>query len=279
MAKILGSFLLLLAVLSTGCSRMSLAYRFADTSAHWVLDDNFDFKGDQSSTVKAELAKAKLKLRQEWIPLVTQEFRATAEQVRSSPPKTEVEALKLLDQKEEAWEKLFRTAWHTVTPEMKKAAEVLQWQNWEFFRKNYAKQSQKIKTEKSSKCEDRLEDQIELWTGSVTNDQEKRLEDYCKNNAWPPEERAKNRDLLLPKFEEFAGITETSFNGAKLVDSLEAWGEKQQELSLPDYKAKKEVSRSELKKTLAWMLLNLTEKQKKKLIDTLESRAQELDAL
>lgn len=279
MAKLLMSFFLALAALLTGCSRMSLAYRFADTSTHWALDDHFDFKGDQSAKVKAELAKAKTKLRKEWIPSVTAEFRATAETMRTSPPQTEADAIKLLDQKEQTWENLFKAAWHVVTPEMKKASEVLQWHNWESFRKNYAKQSGKIKRESSGKCAGRLEDQVEIWTGSVTNEQEKRIDGYCKSNAWPPEERAKNRDFLLPKFEEFAGITEKSFNGPKFVDSLEAWSDKQREISIPEYKAKKEVSRLELKKTLAWMLLNLTEKQKKRFIDTLENRAQELDSL
>ncbi|MFN7729719.1 MAG: hypothetical protein ACK5P7_11230 [Bdellovibrio sp.] len=260
----------------TGCSRISLAYRFADTSVYWYLDDQFDFKGDQPAKVKAELAKAKEKLRKEWLPLVTEELKQTAEFLEKTPPQDEAAAIKFFDEKELFWQKLLLHAWTLVTPELQIASEPLAWQNWESFRQAYAKQSDKIKRESQGKCASRLENQINGWTGDTTREQEKRIEIYCQDKAGLPEERAANRDFLLTKFEEFAGLTEKTFSGPKLVASLEGWTIKQRELSLPAYKDKKEVARTELKKTLSWILINLTKKQSQHLIETLRSRAEQV---
>jgi HPt (histidine-containing phosphotransfer) domain-containing protein len=72
-ARIIGA--LLVAVLLAGCSAVRLGYNTSPTLAYWWLDSYFDFDGDQSLRIRADLQAVQDWHRKEELPLLIQTLR------------------------------------------------------------------------------------------------------------------------------------------------------------------------------------------------------------
>lgn len=265
-------FVILLVMSLTGCSRIGFVVQWADTLILSQLDSNFDLNSEQKEQIRPLVESSWSQIRQEHFPRIANFLETLASDLES----TEFSE-KIIHQRFEEGQILFRRAWREFEPVGLKLAEISGPDQEKSFLKDFEKDTKKRAEEISTpekrlrKDRERYERWLDFWVGRLTKEQDQQLEGHIQTHPFPFEEQAKNRekvknDLLALKPSERVAWVKKSFADPDSVRSEE---------STAAMKKWREGLQSYL-----WMFWqSATEKQKKSFDKTLKDRAAELRRL
>lgn len=269
---------LFLMILAIGCSRVSVMARFADTCIYWSLDDYLDLTSSQKSSFKASIATALQDVKAEIVPIFVKHLKDVKVQLENHFPQTPEEAKAFVDEQKLVVEKNVQLLISKVLPRFRSAFESLGSENWVSLKKEFEKQNAKILKPKDQ-CADKYQERLEDWIGSLAKSQIQNIEEYCEKSKWNAELRVKNRIHLLSEFEKQAGISAGNFSGLKVWEALSTWLQKMPELELPEYRLMRTERQESLLESLQKVLLSLSPEQKKRLLENLRLKAQDIESL
>ncbi|MES3024712.1 MAG: DUF6279 family lipoprotein [Pseudomonadota bacterium] len=218
--------LIAVVVLAAGCSSFRLGYNNGDTLMYWWLNSYLDFDSDQSGTVKKDIAKIFQWHRKSELDDYGRLLAKAKSQLAGRPTQAD-----LLTDYREAMVLSMRVANYAI-PEMARmarSAKPAQIANMEekfastneTYRKKFlsgdVEKRQKVRYKKSMQ-------QLELWFGSFSNDQEAALRKASDarplNNEFWFEERVRRQKAILAALRKIQGEKLSQEASQALIQNL-----------------------------------------------------------
>lgn len=257
-----------------GCSRLDIAYRWADTYIASKVDDYFDISSEQSKALKKDIKKDLGVLKASLLPQWTERLESIQKDVEGeSLDSSKIAAyfssfIKDVDQINSHFA---TTAVDFIS--QTKASQI------EYFKKSFNKKNKEDieKAQNTAKLQkdqrSKYEDMFEMFVGSLTKEQEQWIAESVASSPYPSELKAKNKAYI---FNEFISHQSSMDEMKKFVRDYTTQAEK---FDMPEYRAAYEAYQSNLQKLIAQVMLNLTAKQKIALKSNINDKTAQLRSI
>lgn len=243
--------------LLVGCSRTDLAFHYADTFIAYEIKDQFDFGGTVVDGISTQFVTD---VRKEFLPQLTAEMQKVQlefDQMQAQPTDQKkwsewilkrtydfrnlgYQSILLLDRQSAAFSMLMKA------------------NNWKEFKKNFERKNKKLEKEKP---ESRLPKTLDDFLGSLTKEQEKQIQEFLKNHATDPVDRALNRRAAFSQFE----TKMTQFSPENFQKAASDFLRNPQNYGDPVAQERFKARAAAQSETLGFVLQSLTTDQTKKL--------------
>jgi hypothetical protein len=258
----------------SGCSRLDIAYRWADTYIASKVDDYFDISSAQSKALKKDIKKdlgvMKTTLLPQW-------------EERLAKIQQDVDAGTLDDAKVAGYFGSFFKDIEQINSHFATTAvdfiSTTQPTQIEYFKKSFAKKNREDieKAQNTAKAQKeyrgKYEDIFEMFVGSLTKDQEKMIEESVKNSPYPAELKAKNKAYI---FNEFISHQSSMDEMKKFVREYTLQADK---FDLPEFRVANQAYQESLQKLITQVMTNLTDKQKIALRNNINEKTEQLRSI
>ncbi|UYL08029.1 DUF6279 family lipoprotein [Bdellovibrio sp. SKB1291214] len=258
----------------SGCSRLDIAYRWADTYIASKVDDYFDISSDQSKALKKDIKKDLGVMKTTLLPQWTDRLQKI---------QNDVEAGTLNDSKVAFYFSQFFKDIEQINSHFATTAvefiSTTQPTQIEYFKKSFAKKNREDieKAQNIAKAQKeyrgKYEDIFEMFVGSLTKDQEKMIAESVKNFPYPAELKARNKAYI---FNEFISHQNSMEEMKKFVRDYTLQAEK---FDLPEFRAANQAYQENLQKLITQVMTQLTEKQKVALKNNIHEKTEQLRAI
>jgi hypothetical protein len=262
-------------ILFAGCSQMDLGIRWADTALAYRINSEFNLKGPQKQAIKEETGIFIEKIRRTELPRIATFLKEGARELEtlpwSQPELTSVwieRTIKTIESYQDALLQILQPYAVAVSKHIQK-------KNWEHYLAEFEKENGKI-AGRQKKCTDRMKSTLKEWIGPLNESQRKSVLTYCEVRPNSAEIRIANRRHQLAQFQSEmpAGFSSDGF-----VLATQKWIATYPSRQHPEHKALWAKSRPALIRALTEILGNSTEKQRKKLRESILERAETLQRL
>ncbi len=242
--------------------------------ADWLIvketDSYFDLTDNQNKDLKDQVQKNLRQVKKENFPLIAKLLRKAADQVASNKVTLEV-----LNQFHLEAQKTLGQAFHQFQPTALEFALKASPEQIEYFKKRYAKETEKHASEVSTdKAKFKLhkkkfEKWTDEWLSGLTPGQREALDAHIKAHPFPWDLQIRSRDFSLKAFLDARGSRAT----------LQKYMDKMEDDRDPEYQKALQAYQIHLKNFILDLYLHLTSDQKNYLLQKLRSRAQEFEVL
>lgn len=199
--------LILCAVVISGCSRLTLSYRFADWYLVYKLDDSFDLNRDQKKFIDKEFEKYLSWNKQVMIP----KYKTYLEQLHEKIQKGNLNEATWAPEYNKM-DQLFKESIAPLLPPFAELMLKLNKQQVSYFKNTLEEERQKIKDnyatpgKRLKKSLKRNEKVFKFWFGRLNPQQEVALKDIYVQNPFPSDlwqlKRAQQQDYYLKLLNE-----------------------------------------------------------------------------
>lgn len=261
-------------LLLSGCSRLDIAYRWADTYIASKVDDYFDISSEQSKALKKDIKKDLGVMKTTLLPQWTE---------RLEKIQNDVETGTLTDSKVAVYFGQFFKDIEQINSHFATTAvdfiSSTQPTQIEYFKKSFAKKNREDieKAQNITKIQKdyrgKYADVFEMFVGSLTKDQEKMIEESVKNSPYPAELKAKNKAYI---FNEFISHQNSMDEMKKFVREYTLQADK---FDLPEFRAANQAYQENLQKLITQVMTSLTEKQKMALKNNINEKTEQLRSI
>jgi hypothetical protein len=212
-------------LLFSSCSQQRLAFRFADTAASWKADDYFDITSEQKNAVKIHLKlflKKAYENNNQEIPKIFEH----ADQILSTVNDQNKIDCREIEKITIQSSKIFSDAIKLSSNDIQALIQTLNKKQIQYFIDQVAKKSEADENlKKISEREDqrltRNLDNLKLFLGSLSAEQESALRTHIKNNPFPSVEKLKNNTVNFEKL-KLANSTPENFQKF-FVNYIQNW--------------------------------------------------------
>lgn len=258
----------------TACSRLDIAFNWADTFIASKVDDYFDISSKQSAALKKSLhqdiEKIKTGVLPKWIDNAKELEQDISKGTLSEAKITSVFSL-VMKNVEQFTAHFADTAVNFIsTANPKQLAyftKALHEKNNEDLEKFHnTKKYQKDYKEKYHKY-------FEMFLGSLTDSQKALIEKHISESPFPLELKVKNKELVFQKFIKESGSSESM---KKFVRDFYAHPEVYTD---PQYQQAFTEYQKNLQRLVVGILMNLTAQQKKELLENLQEKVTQLEKI
>ncbi|WP_413581627.1 DUF6279 family lipoprotein [Bdellovibrio sp. HCB288] len=255
----------------SGCSRLDIAYRWADTYIASKVDDYFDISSEQSKALKKDIKKDLISMKETLLPIWMD---------RLNKIQKDVDDGSLNDKKVAGYFGAFfkdvdqiNSHFATTAVDFISSTDTKQ---IEYFKKSFYKKNQEDleKAQDSAKLEKKYrgkyEDVFEMFVGSLTDQQKQLIADNVKAAPYPAELRAKNKAFV---FKEFIAHQNSKEEMRAFVQEYTTQTDK---FDLPEYRAAYQQYQDGLQTLITRVMTNLTPKQKIALKENIQQKSEQL---
>lgn len=267
-------FLCLGFVFLSGCSRLDLAFRWADTYIASKVDDYFDISSKQSKELKNGINKDLQAIRTEVLPgwidrlkgiqkefsegVVNEDrvafyfelFMKDVEQINSRFSDTAVDFIATTKPEQIDY---FAKAFHKKNNE-----DLEKLQNTKKFMADYR---------------DKYMDWFEMFIGSLNTEQKNMVEENLIRSPFPAELKVKNKELVFEKFIQEKNSAE------QMKDFVKNYYNNPEKFDLPEYREALAQYQKNMQKLITQILLTLTPKQKASLQENISEKTAQLERI
>lgn len=264
--------LLLLVTMTTGCSRLDWAVRFADTYVMLEADRFVDLSKSQRADAKAAFESGLKDVRREVFPAGADFLEEMAKALESRGADRAS-----LDKWFERGQSVARTALLKFEKGSLDLALSMSKEQDENFAREFRERLDELRSETSTpeklfkRDKKRAMKWTDMWVGSITREQEKKLDEFLRAHPTPIELQLKHRERLFAEFRAAAG------------DARKAWVKKfltnPESMRAPDYDQALKARETALKAYLMEFWTTMTDTQKKTFFETLRGKAADLRRL
>jgi hypothetical protein len=263
-----------LLILSTGCSRLDIAFRWADTYIASKVDDYFDISSKQSKDLKKDIQKDLNSIKVAMLPNWIDRLQGIQKDVDSAQLNEEQVAIyftgfmKDVDQITSHFSTTAVDFIATTNPDQ-----------IEYFKKSFHKKNQEDleKAQNVSKLRkeyrDKYEEWFEMFLGSLTKEQRQLMEDNLEKSPFPAELKAKNKDYVFQKFFEHKGSVE------EMKAFVREYYTNPEKYDMPEYRQAFVQYQKDLQKLVTQILTTMTDKQKAALKDSINEKTAQLRSI
>ncbi|WP_413557107.1 DUF6279 family lipoprotein [Bdellovibrio sp. HCB209] len=257
-----------------GCSRLDMAYRWADTYIASKVDDYFDISSAQSKALKKDIQKDLGVLKTSLLPQWTERLESIQKDIESgtlSDSKVAVYFASFFKDVDQINSHFATTAVDFISNT--KASQI------EYFKKSFNKKNQEDieKAQNTAKLQktqrEKYADAFEMFLGTLTKEQEQWIAESVEKSPYPSELKAKNKAYI---FKEFITHQDSMDEMKKFVRDYTTQADK---FDMPEYRAAYEVYQLNLQKLVSQIMLNLTPKQKLALKSNINDKTAQLRSI
>ncbi|MFM6928295.1 MAG: DUF6279 family lipoprotein [Bdellovibrio sp.] len=258
----------------TGCSRLDIAFRWADTYIASKVDDYFDISSKQSKELKSGIQKDLQGLKAQVLPSWIERLQGIQQEVREGAINDSRVAFyfaSFLKDVEQLNSYFATTAVDFIASTNSKQLEHF---NRSFQKKNQedlekAQDLVKIKKEYREK----YEEWFEMFLGSLTPEQKKIMDDNLNSSPFPAELKAQNKNFVMQAF----------LNHKESPDEMKAFVKDYythpDKYDLPEYRSAFAKYQADLQKLVAQIIGLMTEKQKESLKENIDEKTAQLHSI
>ena len=267
---LLFSIFTLLPFLSS-CSRLEVAYTFADEFTASKVDDFFDLSSQQKKELKGLLKEDLNKTRLELFPEIAEQLRSLEKQFEKDSIDQETLQKDVAGVKSTFWK--FASYYKNTSIQTVQKISPDQFKEFDEKVQESIADTRDIK-DAQNKIRKRYRRNIEMWIGGINNDQRNSIDDFLAKSPYPFELQAQNKEHLLKQFQK------ARTNPEELNKFMTQYFENYEALRLPAYAQaldKYHQALIEFSWKTFWPTMN--DKQKKNLKENLRVRAEQLEKL
>lgn len=258
----------------TGCSRLDMAFRWADTYIASKVDDYFDISSKQSKDLKNGIQKDLQGLKAQVLPSWIERLQRIQQEVQDGSINDSRIAFyftAFLKDIEQINSHFSTTAVDFIASTKPEQIEHF---NKAFQRKNQddlenSHDLARVKKEYREKYEEWLE----MFLGSLTAEQKKLVDDNLNNSPFPAELKAKNKSFVMQAF----------LNHKESPDEMKAFVKdyytNPDKYDLPEYRSAFVKYQSDLQKLVTQIIATMTQKQKESLKENIEEKTAQLNSI
>ncbi|MGE5087348.1 MAG: DUF6279 family lipoprotein [Bacillota bacterium] len=258
----------------TGCSRLDIAFRWADTYIASKVDDYFDISSKQSKELKHGIQKDLQELKAQVLPGWIDRLQGIQQEVQEGSINDTRVAFyfsSFLKDVEHINSYFSTTAVDFIAStnptQLEHFNKAFQKKNREDLEK--AQDLAKVKKEYREK----YEEWFEMFLGSLTPEQMKMMEDNLNNSPFPAELKAKNKSFVMQSFlrhkdspDEMKNFVKDYYNNPDKYD-------------LPEYRSAFTKYQANLQKLVAQIISMMTQKQKESLKENINEKTAQLHSI
>lgn len=258
----------------TGCNQIGLAFRWADTYIASKVDDYFDISSKQSASLKNGLKKDLNELKTDLLPQWVARFRGI---------QSEVQKGHLNPERTQFYFDLFMKDIDHINGRFSDTANVFisntNNEQLEYFAKAFQKKTQDDlqKFQKTAQYQKEMRgkylEYFEMFLGTLNKDQQKMIDAHLVESPFPGELKARNKAHIISLYLKGNKSAEAR------RDFLKEYYNNPMALNLPEYQMAYQKYQHQLKKLVMQMMVTITEKQKKNLIDNLNEKTAQLERI
>lgn len=273
----MNKFLLILClglVSLTGCSRLDMAFRWADTYIASKVDDYFDISSKQSKELKNGIQKDLEGLKAQVLPSWIERLQGIQQEVQTGSINDSRVAFyfaAFMKDVEQINSYFSSTAVNFIASTNLKQIE--------HFNKSFQKKNQDD-LEKSrdlayvkNEYREKYEEWFEIFLGSLTAEQKKLMDDNLNNSPFPAELKAKNKNFVMQAFlnhkdspEEMKAFVKDYYTNPDKYD-------------LPEYRTALAKYQGDLQELVAQIIGTMTQKQKASLKVNIDEKTAQLHSI
>jgi len=265
MKKITALIFLVLFV-TFSCSRLDLAVNLANSYVTNKADDFFNLTGDQSRWLKESLSKDIMKVRKSIFPQLATEMLRIANLLSNQKNFDSNIVMNSFDR----LEGLYFDGLKIFSPTAVAFVDKLRPAQIEYFQKQADKKFSEMKEDPEKKSYNKIKKHFDSWMGGMSSAQKKELKTFVKKFPPPIKEIVYNRQNLVQEFIKAYPDKEAR----KLF--IEGIFIKYQDVMDPTYKKVIDEKNKRVEAYFANVLNNMSDDQKKTLIDTIRERANQV---
>ncbi|XGC79794.1 DUF6279 family lipoprotein [Bdellovibrio bacteriovorus] len=257
------------------CSRLDLAFNWADTYIVSKVDDYFDLTSAQSKELKKSLQKDFKKVSSKVLPKIIDDAKKLEQRLQNNViDESSIENLFTLGQDvfEDFYSQFSSTAVGFIATTDKAQLE--------HFKKAFY-EKQKEEKEKLADLKEYHEDQkdkyhkyFKMFLGSLSAEQKALIDDHLRHSPYPKALKLKNKEAVFNAF--FKAVQQSP---AKAQEFVTQFTQKPQSYNLPDYQVALKNYNDSLKKLIVAMALTLNSEQKKELRNNLLEKVSQLQKI
>lgn len=258
----------------TGCSRLDIAFNWADTYIASKVDDYFDISSKQSKDLKHDIQKDLQGIKSEVLPQWIARLKGIQEEVTAGT---------LHDERIAFYFSLFMKDVEQFSSRFSGTAvdfiSTTNSQQLDYFAKAFHKKNQEDleKAQNTAKLKkdyrDKYFEWIEMFVGSLNTDQKKMVEDNIALSPFPAELKAKNKEYIFEKFMAMKGSPEEMKNFVKDYYSSP------EKYDMPEFREAYTSYQKNLQKLVVNILDTLSPDQKARLKDNLTEKMGQLQKI
>ncbi|MEK2688633.1 DUF6279 family lipoprotein [Bdellovibrio sp. GT3] len=255
----------------SGCSRLDIAYRWADTYIASKVDDYFDISSEQSKALKKDIKKDLISMKETLLPIWMDRLNKIQQDVDDGSLNDKKVAVYFGDFFKDVDQ--INSHFATTAVDFISSTDAKQ---IEYFKKSFYKKNQEDleKSQDSAKLEKKYrgkyEDVFEMFVGSLTDQQKQLIADNVKAAPYPAELRAKNKAFV---FKEFIAHQNSKEEMKAFVQEYTTQTDK---FDLPEYRAAYQQYQDGLQTLITRVMTNLTPKQKIALKENIQQKSEQL---
>lgn len=182
---------MLLSIMISSCSRVDIAINWADTYLYYELKSQFDFSGVQNENTEKAADEFIASIKKEWLPIVAQQLRGIADRVESIPND---ELKSYLRKESDGFGVHLKTLLMLAANQVPNLEKTITSKNWTYFKSKFEKKNSEILKDT---VKNRMEENIELFMGPLSDSQSKLIQKWITDN--PPNNllRVENRRHIM----------------------------------------------------------------------------------
>ena len=256
----------LILLISSGCSRLDLAFNLANSFLINKTDDYFDLDREQTKWLRAALDKDISTLKKTILPQLVSEMFKAADIISTQntlDPETVLRTYERL-------ENLFFATFRVFTSTAVALVDRLTPEQITYFKKEFDKNASELKENFEKKSYEKIKKNFDSWVGATTAGQKEEIKNFVSKNPPPINETVYNRQSLAYAFIK---VFPDKAARRKYVERLcNDYG------SMRELRFVKAVEEKNKKVTVfvTSVISKMTSDQKKTLIETIRERANQL---
>lgn len=258
----------------TGCSRLDIAFNWADTYIASKVDDYFDISSQQSKELKKDIQKDLQAIRAEVLPTWIDRLKEIQKEVDAGP---------LNEQRVSFYFSLFMKDIEAINARFSNTAvDFIATTNstqLNFFDKAFkSKNSEDMdKARNLSKLQkeyrDKYNDYFEMFLGYLTKEQKAMIEDSVKTSPFPLELKIRNKEFVYNKFLKEKGSPE----GMKAF--VKDYYTHPAQYDMPEFQTAFLNYQQNLQSLVVKVMTSMNEEQKKNLRSSINEKTAQLEML
>lgn len=257
------------------CSRLDLAFHWADTYIVSKVDDYFDISSRQSKELKKSLKKDFKKVSKSVLPKIIADVKKFETDLQVSNLQEETLASFFTESTDYFEDFASYFADSAVTFIATADAKQLAYFEKAFHEKQSEEREKLADLKKyQSDSKEKYQKYFKMFLGTLTSDQKILIDKHLQESPYPKALKLKNKDHV---FASFMKAAKTSPLDAK--EFVEMMAQNPQRYNLPEYQTAFEHYREDLKKLLVSVVLSLTPEQKKELKENLQEKVSQIERI
>lgn len=259
---------------STGCSRLDIAFRWADTYIASKVDDYFDISSKQSQELKNGIQKNLEEVKAQVLPSWIERLQGIQHDVQDgliNDSRIAFYFTSFLKDIEQINSHFSNTAVEFIASTK---PEQIEYFNKAFQKKNQddLKKSQDLAKSKKE-YRDKYEEWFEMFLGSLTPEQEKMMEENLEKSPFPAELKAKNKNYVMQNFLSHKSSPE------EMKSFVKDYYMNPDKYDLPEYREAFNRYQTDLQKLVTQIIGVMTPKQKAALKENIDEKTAQLQSI